>query len=85
MGIVTSGGEVHNNLFCGGFANCLQQFGVYNVNKDDRFGMDLVQDGGPRSGVFLHKILPKHSLILRSIYTYVNEGNFGLYLTLYHK
>ena len=59
-------------------ANCLQQFGVCNVYKDDRFGLDLMEDGGPGSnnGVFLHKILPKHSLILRAIFTYVNEMKF---------
>ena len=47
-------------------ANTLRQFGTYNVYKDDRFGLGLVQDGGPGSnnGVLLHKILPKHSLIL---------------------
>ena len=46
-------------------ADTLKQFCMYNVYKDDRFGLDLVQDGGPGSnnGVLLHKILPKHSLI----------------------
>ena len=47
-------------------ANTLKQFGVYNVYNDDRFGLDFVQEGCPGSnnGVLLHKILPKHSLIL---------------------
>ena len=44
-------------------ANTLRQFGIYNIYKDDKFGLDLVQDGGPNNGVKLHKILPKHSLI----------------------
>ena len=57
-------------------ANCLQQFGVYNVYKDDRYGLDLTQDGGPNHGVFLQKILPKHSLILQVIYSFVIEMKF---------
>ena len=41
-------------------ADTLRQFGMYNVYKDDAFGLDLVQDGGPNNGVKLHKILAKH-------------------------
>ena len=57
-------------------ANTLKQFGMYNVYKDEKFGLDLVQDEGPNNGVFLHNILPKHSLILRAIYLFVNEMKF---------
>ena len=47
-------------------ADTLKQFSIYNIYKDDRFGLDLVQDenGGPNNGVKLCKILPKHALIL---------------------
>ena len=52
--------------------------GVHNVYKDDRYGLDLIQDEGPGSnnGVFLHKMLPKHSLIVRAIYASVAEMKF---------
>ena len=59
-------------------ADTLKQFSVCNIYKDGRFGLDLVQDenGGPNNGVKLHKMLPKHALILRAIYSFVNEMKF---------
>ena len=56
--------------------DCLQQFGMYNVFKDDSHGIDLVQDIGPNNGILFHKFLAKHAFILRAIYGYVNEMKF---------
>ena len=52
-------------------SDCLQQFSMYNVFKDDSQGLDLVQDGGPNIGVLLHKFLPRCAFILRMIYGYL--------------
>ena len=57
-------------------ADCLKQFSVYNVYKDGGYGLDLVQGVGLNNGVKMHKLLPKHALILRPVYSLVNEMKF---------
>ena len=57
-------------------ADCLKQFSMYNVYKDGGYGLDLVQDVSPNNGVKMHKLLPKHALILRPVYSLVNEMKF---------
>ena len=57
-------------------ADCLEQFSIYNVYKDGEYGLDLVQDVSPNNDVKMHKLLPKHALILRPVYSLVNEMKF---------
>ena len=58
-------------------SDCLQQFGVYNVFKDDGHGLDLIQDRSTQDGgVLMHKFLPRHAFILRAVYSYCNEMKY---------
>ena len=57
-------------------SNCLQQFGIYNVFKDDGYGLDLIQDIGQNGGVLMHKFLLRHAFILRALYYYCNEMEY---------
>ena len=49
---------------------------MYNVYKDGGYGLDLVQDVSPNNGIKIHKLMPKHALILRPVYSLVNEMKF---------
>ena len=54
---------------------CLQQFGLYNVFKDDGCGLDLIQDG-ENGGVLMQTFLPRHAFILRALHCYCNEMKY---------
>ena len=56
-------------------SDCLKQFQVYNVYKDDGFGLDLIQEL-ENGGVLMHKFLQKHAFILRALYGYCNEMKY---------
>ena len=47
-------------------SDCLQQFGVYNVFKDDGYGLDLIQDGqnGFNAQVFAKTYLHSERFVL---------------------
>ena len=56
-------------------ADCLKQFSMF-VYKDGGYGLDLVQNVSANNGVKMHKLLPKHALILRPVYSLINEMKF---------
>ena len=56
-------------------SNCLQQFQVYNVYKDDAHGLDLIQEL-ENGGILMHKFLQRHAFILRALYYYCNEMKY---------
>ena len=53
-------------------SNCLKQFQVHNVYKDDGFGLDLIQEL-ENGGALMHKFLWRHAYIIRALYGYCNE------------
>ena len=56
-------------------SDCLQQFGIYNVYKDDSNGLDL--RSWTRQWCFVAQILlSRHTFILRAVYSYCNEMKF---------
>ena len=56
-------------------SDCLKQFQVYNVYKDDGFVLDLIQEL-EKGGALMHKFLPRHAYILRALYGYGNEMKY---------
>ena len=56
-------------------SDCLKQFQVYNVYKDDGFGLDLIQEL-ENGDALVHKFLWRHAYILRALYGYCNEMKY---------
>ena len=56
-------------------SDCLKQFQVYNVYKDDGFGLNLIQEL-ENGGALMHKFLRRHAYILRALYGYWHEMKY---------